>query len=183
MKHKKNWPEILTYLIPTVGTVLLLIYNILAVYVENICAIPKSEGFEKMLETIVTFISIVLSVFGFLIPAFLSSKGSNLLIQYFLDSIDVRVFVKKLKNVVAIGLLDVLLTCILLMGDIFNSLVLNALIEVWLWFILYFMCVSYRFISILLSIMIAPKEDRKRGVINEASRESAETLKKSVKKI
>lgn len=182
-KKRKCRPEILTYLIPTCGVILLVVYNIVAICVDDISVIQNSTGFEKMLETIVTFISIVLSVFGFLIPAFLSSKGSSLLIQYFLDSINVEAFVKQLKNVVAVGLLDVIFTCVLLLGDIFSTDVMNILLEIWIWFILYFMCVAYRFISILLSIMIAPKEERKQEVINEASKEVTNNLRASIKKI
>ncbi len=186
MKQKRRveyWPEVLTYLIPTVGMILLIVYNIIELYADQLTMVQSSVGFEKMLETIVTFISIVLSVFGFLIPAFLSSRGSNLLIQYFLDSIDVHCFVRQLKNVVVVGLIDVLFTSMLLLKDIFSASIMNVLLPLWLWLVLYFMCVSYRFISILLSIMVEPKEKRRKEVINEAPKETVSNLKKNIRKI
>lgn len=182
-KKEKNWPEIISYIIPTAGMVILTVYNILTLHIDSLDVIQESVGFDKMLETIVTFISIVLSVFGFLIPAFLSSKGSSLLIQYFLESIDVRAFTKKLKNIVAIGLIDILFTCILLLNDIFSETVMNVLLEVWLWFVIYFMCVSYRFISILLSVMVGDKKEKRKEVINEASKETTINLRNNIKKI
>lgn len=182
-KKGKNFPEIISYLIPTVGVIIFCIYNVLALFIDELECIQNSVGFDNMLETIVTFISIVLSVFGFLIPAFLSSKGSSLLIQYFLDNIDVRTFVAKLKNVVAIGLIDILLTCMLLLNDIFSATFMNVSLGIWLWFILYFMCVSYRFISILLSVMVGGKGEKRKEVINEAPKETTDNLQNSIRKI
>lgn len=179
----KNFPEIISYLIPTVGIIIFCIYNVLTLCIDELEGIQNSVGFGNMLETIVTFISIVLSVFGFLIPAFLSSKGSSLLIQYFLDNIDVRIFATKLRRIVVVGLIDILLTCMLLLNDIFCDTFMNALLEIWLWFILYFMCVSYRFISILLSLMVGEKGEKKKEVINEASKETTSNLQNSIRKI
>ena len=74
-KMKYTWKRIYAYVLPTLFTIAYLIY-LICIYKGwiNCKAIQDSKQFKDMLETLVTFMSIILSVFGFLIPSFLSSK-------------------------------------------------------------------------------------------------------------
>jgi len=73
-----RWKQAYSYIIPTILTILYIVY-LVAVYrhEKKLPLIQDSSSFEGMLEALVTFMSIILSVFGFLIPSFLSGKGES----------------------------------------------------------------------------------------------------------
>ena len=182
LKYKLK--QIYSYFIPTFLTIVYLVY-LFGIYKSNekLPLMQESENFEGMLETLVTFMSIILSVFGFLIPSFLSSKGESKAIQYFLTYADRKLFSAKLKNVVAIGLIDIFLTCVLFLKDIFSECVTNIVIGIWLWFLFFFMWNSYRFISIMINLLIAEKEEFTKKAANDVSHEELEQINSKIRKI
>ena len=114
-------------------------YSGVLIYVScketDIKLLQDSTSFESMLETIVTFMSIILSVFGFLIPSFIGAKGQSETMKYFLEYADMKLFAHKLKNVVAVGLIAIFVTCILFLKDIFSKVICNIIIIIWLYLI------------------------------------------------
>lgn len=159
-KMKYRWKEIYSYVIPTFFAIAYLIY-LFCIYKGWISCkvVQDSKQFKDMLQTLVTFMSIILSVFGFLIPSFLTSKGNSDALKYFTKYADMKLFAAKLNNIVAAGLIDIFMTCILLLQDIIPSIILNILLVIWLWFLFFFMCSSYRFISLMISLLLVEKKN------------------------
>lgn len=181
---KYKWKEVYSYVIPTILTILYMIYVILVeVQVVPGKLIQYSKYFHDMLEILVTFMSIILSVFGFLIPSFLSSKGESDTINYFLKYADMRLFAAKLKNVVAVGLTNIFMTSILLLTDIFSNYVIDVVIIVWLWMMFFFMCSSYRFISLMINLLMTQKKKVVQEIANKISDEEKEELHKNIRSI
>ncbi|MFR5450882.1 MAG: hypothetical protein ACLTIG_05700 [Roseburia hominis] len=70
-KAKYKWKEIYSYIVPSVITAGYFVCIILAEKGKiEVTLMQQSKYFEKMLESLITFMSIILSVFGFLIPTF-----------------------------------------------------------------------------------------------------------------
>ena len=69
-----------------------------------------------------------------------------------------KLFSVKLKSIVAYGLLDIFIACLLLVRDLFQDKIVNGIIVLWLWFLFYFMCNSYRFVSIIINLIIIEKK-------------------------
>lgn len=179
-----RWKQVYSYVIPTILTIVYLAY-LMAIYCyeKELPLIQESTNFDGMLEALVTFMSIILSVFGFLIPSFLSGKGESKAITYFLKYADMRIFSAKLKNVVAIGLIDTFFTCILFLRDIFSDVISNILIGVWLWLLFFFMCNSYRFISLMINLLVEEKEEFVQKAANEVDEKVKEQLDSTIRKI
>lgn len=181
---KNRRQQIYSYLIPTALTIGYITY-----LVGSLCChkdyptIQDSENFGSMLEVLVTFMSIILSVFGFLIPSFIGSKGESTAIKYFMKYANMKVFAINLKNIVAIGLIDTFLTCILFLRDIFSCAITNSIICIWLWCLLFFLCNSYRFISIIINLLLTEKQEFTQEVANEESEIEREELNNLVRKI
>lgn len=183
-KKKYMWKQIYSYVIPTILTAAYILYLISIYHCKSgFHLIQESTNFDGMLEALVTFMSIILSVFGFLIPTFLSSKGESAAIKYFMEYADMKLFAAKLKNIVAIGLIDTFITCILFLKDIFPQVIANTLICIWLWVLLFFMCNSYRFISIMINLLLAEKEEFTQKAANAVSDEEKEHLNSTIEKI
>ncbi|RHA81358.1 hypothetical protein [Roseburia inulinivorans] len=176
-KMKYTWKKIYAYILPTFFTIAYLVY-LFCIYEEWIdCkALQDSKQFKDMLQTLVTFMSIILSVFGFLIPSFLGSKGESATLKYFIKYADMKLFAAKLKNIVAVGLVDIFITCILLLTDIMPPIVLNIMLIIWLWLLFFFMCSSYRFISLMISLLLTEKKN----FVQKAGNNVSEDVKKKL---
>lgn len=176
-KFRYKWIEVYSYVIPFVLVLLYIVYIYMITNgVITGKLVQESRYFDKMLETLVTFMSIILSVFGFLIPSFLGGKGETETVNYFLKYADMKVFATKLKNVVAFGLIDIFLTCVLLIIDIIPETILNVVIVIWLWILFYFMCSSYRFISLMINLLVYEKKRFVQEATNKVSKEDIEKV-------
>lgn len=173
----EKWRKTYEVIIPSILATAYLIYEIYALKHCSKILLQDSEHYEKMMETIVTFMSIILSVFGFLIPAFLSGKKESKSIEYFTVHSDMNLFSKKLKRIVSTGLIGIFMSCILLLVDIMPSIIVNSITVIWLWILFYFMCSSYRFISIFISLLLMKNNDEIRKVKNKVSDEDIEKLR------
>lgn len=187
MKNKEKvyrWKQFFPYIFSVVLTTAYIAYLVaIYCYKQELPLIQESRNFNNMLEALVTFMSIILSVFGFLIPSFLSSKGESGAIKYFLSYADMKVFSAKLKNVVAIGLMDMFFTCVLFLKDIFPHTILNVIVCIWLWLLIFFMCNSYRFLSIMINLLMAEKEEFVQKAANNVTEEEMEQLNSTIRKI
>lgn len=178
------WKCIYSYVIPSLCVVLYIIYLLCIYHFKKEFRLPQeSENFAEMLKTLVTFMSIILSVFGFLIPSFLSGKSDSSMIKYFLKNVDQKVFAVKLKNVVSSGLIDIFVTCLLLLNDIFATWVVNFLIAIWLWLLFYFLCSSYRFIGLIINLILIEKNKITQELGNELSKAQIDEMNKKIRKL
>ena len=160
-----------------------IIYLILVYFNKFTEVLQNSKNFDEMLKTVVTFMSIILSVFGFLIPSFLSGKGKGAMVSYFLENADKKLFAVKLKNVVAFGLIDIFLTCVLLIDDIFSEKLTTAVILIWMWILFYFLCSAYRFIGLIVNLIIMDKENLVQNIGKKIPDEEKEKLDNKLRKI
>ena len=87
-----------------------------------------------------------------------------------------KLFAAKLKNIVAVGLVDIFITCILLLTDIMPPIVLNIMLIIWLWLLFFFMCSSYRFISLMISLLLTEKKN----FVQKAGNNVSEDVKKKL---
>lgn len=183
-KTKYKWSQIYSYALPFIFVAIYMSYLFTKLYIQpNLILIQDSAHFESMLESLIVFMSIILSVFGFLIPSFLSSKGESKAIKYFLKYADMKVFAAKLKNIVAIGLIETFFTCTLFLRDIFSDIIENIIVCIWLWLLFFFMCNSYRFISIMINLLLAEKEEFVQKAANEVTKEEKENLDNTIRQI
>lgn len=183
-RAKYVWNQIYSYILPFVFVILYAAYLAVNMCLKlNLPLIQNSQYFTTMLESLIVFMSIILSVFGFLIPSFLSSKSESKAIKYFIKHADIKVFTAKLKNIVAIGLIDTFFTCILFLVDIFPNMVTNVIVCIWLWFLFFFMCSSYRFISIMINLLLVEKEELVQIAANEVTDAEKEELDKVIRNI
>lgn len=178
------WKDVYQVVIPSIITILYLIYVFL-VSSKKIQGkfINDSEGFEEMLKTAVTFMSIVLSVFGFLIPSFITEKEKNSLIKYFIKHADLKLFTVKLKNLVITGLMAVFFSCLLIVEDLFSNIILNCIIFIWMWCVSYFLCSAYRFISIIINLIIGEKKQVVKKIGKQIPEDALKSLDESIKHI
>lgn len=124
----------------------------------DIMLICKNGLFSDMLTALITSMSIIISIFGFLIPSLISAKNDTM-VKYFIENADMSVFVGKIKNVVLSGLTGILLSVLLYLNEDLGNRFLKILILVWIGVIFNFAINSYRFISIIISLLLTEKED------------------------
>lgn len=161
------WRSWYVYIMPTLA---LLLY---AIFLSDYSSlILQSEYFNNVLGSIITFVSITISLFGVLITMLIGGKEKSPMICYFFDSIDGDAFSRCIKYNILSGLSVVLISTILYLTDVnpYFTAFLSGLLYVWFWLILSYMLSSYRFISIILSLLIknvGPPTDEEREVVEE----------------
>lgn len=143
--------------------------------------ITDSENFTTMLESIIAFISIIISVFGFLLPILITSKNELSLTRYFIDSVDKKCFSLSLRMVIISGFLAVFMSCILFFFDIFSEWFKQTVIVIWIWLLFYFMFSSYRFISLLMRLFIEEKSGLEKKVKDSMNDEDEQSLKAKIR--
>lgn len=115
-----------------------------------------SKYYGDMLTAVITFLSIVISVFGVLIPTVFSSKSK--LVVYFINNIDRRYFISSIKNVIISGISEVIIICMLYAYDVIPSNVYTIICSVSLFLLMYFLCGSYKYISLMLRLVLEENE-------------------------
>lgn len=69
-RKKYVWNKIYSYTLPSIFVSMYMVYLYARLYANpDLPLIQNSSNFEGMLESLVVFMSIILSVFGFLIPS------------------------------------------------------------------------------------------------------------------
>ncbi len=113
------------------------------------------EDYSDMLTAVITFLSIVISVFGILIPAVLSTKDENdSLANYFFEVADNKSFAKNIRRIFSSGIATILLVCILYLKNVAGKTFYKCLLSFAVFFLVYFCCNAYRFIGILIDLLI-----------------------------
>ncbi len=171
---KSLWLKYYGLFIPIGFVLTLLIFHILKkISITIICA---NDLFSDMLTALITCMSIIISIFGFLIPSLISAKNDKM-VKYFIENADMNVFVKKIKSVIFSGLSGILLSVLLYLNANFSVLFLQILLFLWIGIIINFACNSYRFISIIISLLLTEKEDsEEKRCANKISEEDEEEL-------
>ena len=144
----------------------------------------SSNNYSDMLGAVITFLSIVISIFGILIPTVFTNKTK--LVDFFVKNADTTYLVKDIKRVMASGISNILLVCLLYLQDIFPQKFYCMICVSCLFLFLYFLCGSYKYLSLLLRLVIETKEPHngkkyEKSVDAEKQKAVAEMLKKQKK--
>lgn len=186
MKKEKMvdfWRTYYSVIVPTLACIVyIMIYVFIQIEIFNYKAITESQNFINMLESVITFVSIIIGVFGFLLPILITSKDKFVLVKYFLSNIDKTSFSFHLRMIIVGGFATVFFTCMLFFADIFSEWFKQIMIVIWIWLLLYFMLNSYRFISLLIRLFLEEKKEPKKEKINPIDEADEDKLKELIKK-
>lgn len=156
---RKQWDKWYAVIIPTICTILYVVYCFCAEKkIIQGKMIQNSKNFEDMLNAFITFMSITLSMWGILIPLFVGAIERSYAVKFFIKKADMDLFIKKLKSVFGVGMITIFVTCMIFLKDIYAVRIENVLISIWIWLLLNFICNSYRFIGIIISLLVAKKK-------------------------
>ena len=168
---QEGWIRVYSFVIPTMVTALYLLFSVcdFGIFVEH--GSEENINTESLLDGIITFVTIIMGIFGFLIPALVSNKKDCGMIEFFLEHTDQKLFVRKLKTLVISGMVTVLLCLVLFLENILKEWVITLGMALLVWFLLFFVCNAYRFIGLLLSLLIFNKKTNDTGTKNEAGKQ------------
>mgnify|MGYP006903549414 CR=1 FL=1 len=188
MKNRKNkiidiWRGIYSLVIPTVACIIYWsIYMAVRGDILNYSYITESENFTSMLEAIISFASLIIGVFGFLLPIFITSKKEFTLAKYFIDNIDKKAFSFNLRMIIVSGFIVVFISCILFLSDIFSEWFKQGIILLWIWWLFYFASNSYRFVSLIIRLFLEDKNEVKKEIWEPIDSNEEEKLKESIRR-
>ena len=185
MKDEKNfidiWRACYSIVIPTGACLFyMIIYFLTQKKILNFMYITDSNNFPTMLESIITFVSIIIGVFGFLLPILITSKDKFALIKYFICSIDKKAFSFNLRMIIVSGFSTIFVTCMLFFFDIFSEWFKQIMILLWIWLLFYCMLNSYRFISLLVRLFLEEKNEPKKEVAFQMPEKEIQSLKDKI---
>lgn len=174
------WRNIYSVIIPFIVIIAILLIDKCTKF--NLIDICRNGNFNDMLQSLITFLSIVIGIFGFLIPALVSVKNDQF-VQYFFDKADVDNFVNQIKLLVFTGLFSILLSVILFMFQNINAAVLIIFMYIWIGIIAFFICSAYRFISIILKLLCGTKNEGGKNCENIMNDDEVKKLNDKLPKI
>ena len=173
------WEKTYSLLIPILSIITIALINCWQDF--HITSLCGNAQFGNMLTALISSISIVISVFGFLIPSLVSAKNEKM-VKYFMENANMNLFVKKVSGIVRSGLIGIGLSMLLFLNENLLQPVLTAIIYIWIGVILNFACNSYRFIGIIIALLMVENKDKQKRRINPLSNERVGRLNSKLKK-
>ncbi len=169
-----KWKKSYAWLIPCILLLVVLITNCITKFrMSEICG---DESFSDMLGSIITSMSIIISIFGFLMPSLISAKNDKM-VKYFIENADMNEFTKKIKAVIRSGMVGIALSIVLYVNKKIFPIVQSILLYSLLVIGTNFACSSYRFISIIISLLLKEKRDLSdKKCLNEMPEEKIQQL-------
>lgn len=158
-KLKTYWLNSYAHIIPNILCIAYILYIILGVNGKSIHLkwIGSSKNFSEMCKALVDFSSIVLGIYGFLIPSVIGRKDK--FNETFWEKIDKQQFSKDIQKLIISGIVTILLSTSLLLADVFSQKVCELLVGFLLWILLFFCCNSFRFIKVFISLIVEGQND------------------------
>ena len=120
--------------------------------------IELSKGFSNLLSIIATFISVVIGLLGVLLTCLISIRDSSDMVKYFFEEGQGKVFQKGIRNCIRAGLFSLVATYVLMVQDILPVQFFSVVKYIWIVIVVYFSAMVYRFISILLELVMNNEE-------------------------
>lgn len=168
----ENWHFVLSIILEIV---IIIFVNYYKVYFW------KAEYYNDMLTAIITFISIVISIFGILIPSVFTSN--NKMINYFKENADISYFVKSIKNIVVSGFGSIGCICLMYLYDTIPMNAFKGFCILSIFFLFVFVFGSYRYLSIMLRLLIENKKEYQgKTYKKQSSEKDREELNNMLKK-
>lgn len=187
MKERRKfidiWRGCYSLVIPTGACFLyMIVYYLTQTKILNFKYITDSQNFSAMLESTINFVSIIIGIFGFLLPILITSKNEFALIKYFTSNIDKKAFSFNLRMIIVSGLSTIFVSCMLFFFDIFSEWFKQIMILLWIWMLFYFMLSSYRFVSIFIRLFLEEKIEPQKEVASPLDATKVKNLKDKIKK-
>lgn len=149
---KTGWLNWYVYIVPSALLAVYIVYVLVGVHKYYIPWLGDSDGFSEMCKAIVDFSSIVLGIYGFLIPAVIGRQDK--FNKTFWETVDKRRFSKDIQRLIISGMITILLSSGLLIADIFPLQLSESVVGFLLWFLIFYCCNSIRFVSIFVSLIV-----------------------------
>lgn len=169
------WREKYSFYIPTTVSLLyLLVYACLNVEISDSSNLPDA------LIGIITAVSIMTGLLSTLFGSIVQKRGKDDAVDYFFKNVDRIKLVQTLRNCVFSGFLSILLSCAMFFEDTVSNRVIFAFATAgWMWVLIRYFALSYRFSSVFISLILAEKKpmDKKKAV----GRVDDDELKKKIK--
>ena len=148
-ENNYKWFDIYPWLFSGLAVILTGIFE--AVCRVNISA---SDGFQDLLTMVGTFVSVVIGLLGVLLTCLISIRDTSKLVSFFFENTKNIRFQKGMKQCILAGLLLILMTCILFIWQLFPKKIFILIKYSWVFLLIYFTALIYRFLSILISLVI-----------------------------
>ena len=121
----------------------------------------EATYYSDMLTAIITFLSIIIGIYGILIPAVISAKeGKESIVSYFFQNADGKFFAECIRKIISSGILSVIGICLLYMHDVLSEKIYIWIFRISIFLILYVCLGSYRFIGIMLGLLVGRKSKK-----------------------
>ena len=145
------------YIIPTIVLIVYLV-NLLRGYMGKCDPIllQNSTGFLELCKAISGFSSVVLAIYGFIVPIVIGKQG-DAFVKKFWELVDRDSFIKDMRRVLFSGILTTLISIGLLVVDIMSSILIDVFVSMLIWLLSFFACSSYRFVGILIELAVGKK--------------------------
>lgn len=155
---------------------IILYYGISKIYNINIFS---SRNLIALLSAFISGVSILIGVYGVLLTNFITFKKSSNAIDFFLKLADKNTLKKNMLRCVRNGIIDILLSLVLILNDVMSKNFFNILIYFWMYITLNFFMEIYNFIKILLKLIL---DDKNYGENKILSDEDARHLNEDIDK-
>lgn len=140
----------------------------------------EAEYYNYMLSALITFVSIIISIFGIMIPTVFTGKSD--LIEYFKKNADISYFTKSIKNILVSGFGGIGCICFMFLQDKVQMIVFKIVSTLGLFFLLVFIFGSYKYLGIMLKLLVGDKKrDNRKEYKNQKSEDEIKELNKRLK--
>lgn len=157
-RFKDQWYKWYSIIIPSISAI-----GCYCVYLLFPIDIFSTENISDALTSVITAEAIILSLFGIILPLLSNARENSKLVRYFFSIIDVNAFSNQLKRCVGTCFLS-LLSCV---GMFFvdgeqNMSFYMILFSVWIGLFVALLCRSYRFLSLIISMLFQEDSEKRK---------------------
>lgn len=144
----------------------------------------NGKFYSDMLTALITALSIIISIFGILIPLLMTAKQEKELTKYFFENVDIKYFIRCIKQLFLSGFISIMFVCGMYAYDVIEMKVFIVVGVLSIVVILYFLCSAYRYISLMLRLLFDENEKHNRNIKiykNKMSNIERESLNRRLK--
>lgn len=114
----------------------------------------NNSNLNEALDGVITMCSLIIGFLGAILPVILGMKNESKLVKYVFEKDVERLFLKYIKTTLLAGILTVLISLTLYFRADFTALKnLNILFDVWFYFVIMFLLLTYRCTSSILELL------------------------------
>lgn len=167
-----NWHFIISIVIDIVVIVIVKYYKI---------QFWKANYYSDMLTAMITFVSIIISIFGVLMPTVFT--GNNKMADYFKRNADIAYFSKSVKYIVICGFGSIGCICLMYLYDVIPKSIFIGVCILGTFSLCAFLLGAYRYLGIMLRLLIEDKKEYNgKGYKKQSSEQERRKLNDTLKK-